>query len=244
MKTWKKLALLIVPAILILAIGIWRINVSRNQPPVVPPQKQERQLSQDEMVVPRKLFIDSLDSARALVGTPVWIQAGYELDYYPYTAHHVDFAHKSGVLPSIQQLNITNIVTQKVPANVPTRIARGNEQAFAVFTMPGDSREYATAIGTVQGSDTTFYCDNIFYYDDPHQMYKFWPADIWKAIDQHKPKAGMNELQASMALGVMQQSDSSDYGNRTVSYDAGGKHWAVTFENDKAVQIQQPTASS
>ncbi len=244
MKTWQKLALIAVPALLILGIGILYINHKRNEPAAVQPQKQERQLSQDEMVVPRKLFIDSLDSARALIGKPVWIQAGYELDYYPYTGHHVEFAHKSGVLPSIQQLNITNVVTQKVPANVPTRIARGTAQAFAVFTMPGDSKEYATAIGTIDGNDSTFYCDNVFYYDDPHQMYKFWPADIWKAIDQHQPKTGMNELQTSMALGVMQQSDSSDYGNRTVSYDTGGKHWAVTFENDKAVQIQQPSGSS
>jgi hypothetical protein len=243
MKTWKKLALIFVPAVLILAIGIWRIHVARNQPAVVP-HAQQRQLSEDQMVVPRKLFIDSLASARALIGKPLWIQAGYELDYYPYSDHRVDFAQKTGVLPGAQQLNITNIVTQKVPASVPTRIARGTAQAFAVFTMPGDAREYATAIGTIAGSDTAFYCDNIFYYDDPHQMYKFWPADIWKAIDAHQAKVGMNELQASMALGVMQQSDSSDYGNRTVTYDAGGKRWSVTFADDKATQIQQLPASS
>lgn len=244
MKTWQKLALIAVPALVILAIGIWHIHNVRNQPAAVPTAAPQRQLSQDEMVVPRKLFIDDLKSARALVGKPVWIQAGYELDYYPYVDHRVDFAHKAGVLPSIQRLDITDIVTQKVPASVPTRIARGTAQAFAVFTMPGDPKPYATAIGTLAGSDTAFYCDNIFYYDDPHQMYKFWPADIWQAIDRHQPKAGMNELQTSMALGVMQQSDSSDYGNRTVTYDAGGKHWAVTFENDKATEIQQPTTGS
>jgi hypothetical protein len=49
----------------------------------------------------------------------------------------------------------------------------------------------------------------------------------------------MTELETAMALGVMQQSDSSNYGNRTVEYDAGGKHWSVTFENDKATQIEQ-----
>ena len=244
MKIWQKLALIFVPALLILGIGILIIRHMRNQPAAVQPRNQERQLTEDQMVVPRKLFIDSLDSARALVGKPVWIQAGYELDYYPYAGHRVDFARKAGVLPSAQQLNITSIVTQKLPASVPTRIARGSAQAFAVFTMPGDSKEYATAIGSIAGSDTAFYCDNIFYYDDPHQMYKFWPADVWKAIDAHQPKAGMNELQTSMALGVMQQSDSSDYGNRTVTYDAGGKHWSVTFENDKATQVQQLPASS
>jgi hypothetical protein len=244
MKTWQKLALIFVPALIILGIGILIIHHLRNQPAAVQPHTQERQLTEDQMVVPRKLFIDSLASARVLIGKSVWIQAGYELDYYPYVDRRVDFAHKSGVLPSVQQLNITNIVTQKLPAGVPTRIARGSAQAFAVFTMPGDPKEYATAIGTIAGSDTAFYCDNIFYYDDPHQMYKFWPADIWKAIDAHHPIPGMNELQTSMALGVMQQSDSSDYGNRTVTWDAGGKHWSVTFENDKATQVRQLPASS
>lgn len=244
MKTWKKLALIFVPALLILGIGIWRIQVSRNRPAVVQPRNQVRQLSEDQMVVPRKLFIDSLASARALIGKPIWVQAGYELDYYPYAGHRVDFAHKAGVLPSVQQLDIRDIVTQRVPANVPTRIARGSAQAFAVFTMPGDAKEYATAIGTIAGSDTAFYCDNVFYYDDPHQMYRFWPVGIWKAIDAHQPKAGMNELQTSMAVGVMQQSDSSDYGNRTVTYDAGDKHWSVTFENDKATEVRQLPASS
>lgn len=244
MQTWKKIALIIVPALLILAIGIWRIQVARNRPVAVQPRYQERPLTQDEMVQPRKLYIDSVSSARDLIGKPVWIQAGYELDYYPYADHHVEFAHKAGVLPSVQRLDIRDIVTEKVPAGIPLRVPRGDKQAFAVFTMPGDSKEYATAIGTIQGNDSTWYCDNVFYYDDPHQMYKFWPADVWQAIDQHQPKAGMSELQVAMALGVMQQSDSSDYGNRTVYYDAGGKKWSVTYENDKATQVQQQNAAA
>jgi hypothetical protein len=41
-----------------------------------------------------------------------------------------------------------------------------------------------------------------------------------------------------MALGVIQQSDSSNYGNRTVHYDADGKQWNVSFQNDKATNVQ------
>ena len=238
MKTWQKLALIVVPAILIAAIGIWRIHVVRNRPGVPPPHSQERSLSDEEMVVPRKLYIDDLKSARDLIGKTVWIQAGYELGYYPFTAHHVDFVHTAGVLPSVQPMVIRDIVTQKVPAGAEDRIAHGDRQAFAVFTLPGDDKEYATAIGTIQGSDSTYYCDNIFYYDDPHQMYKFWPAADWQAIDAHTPRQGMSEMEVAMALGVIQRSDSSNYGNRTVTYDAGGKHWSVTFENNKAIEIQ------
>lgn len=243
MKPWQKIALIVLPAILILGIGIWRIQVARNRPVAVQPRNEERHLSDEQMVQPRKLYIDDLKSARDLIGKPIWVQAGYELEYYPYTAHHVDFAHKSGVLPSVQQLDIRDIVTQKFPAGLETRVPRGTNQAFAVFTMPGDPKEYATAIGTIQGNDSTYYCDNVFYYDDPHQMYKFWPSDIWQAVDQHQPKAGMTELEVAMALGVMQRSDSSNYGNRTVDYDAGGKHWKVTFENDKVTQVQQQKGS-
>lgn len=238
MKTWQKLALITVPAILIAAIGVWRINVARNQPAVAP-HPEETHLSDEQMVQPRKLFIDDLKSARDLIGKPVWVQAGYELDYFPYASRHVDFAHKVGVLPSVQRLDIRDIVVEKVPANVETRIARGTGQAFAVFTMPGDAKEYATAVGTMQGNDSTWYCDNVLYYDDPHQMYNFWPKDLWAAVDAHQPKPGMTELETAMALGVMQQSDSSDYGNRTVHYNAGPKRWAVTFANDKATDIQQ-----
>ncbi len=91
----------------------------------------------------------------------------------------------------------------------------------------------------MQGSDSTWYCDNVLYYDDPHQMYNFWPADLWKAVDAHQPKQGMTELETAMALGVMQQSNSSDLGNRTVYYNAGPKRWAVTFENDKATVVEE-----
>ena len=244
MKTWQKLALIVLPAILIAAIGIWRINVARNRPVIVPRAAQESHLSDEQMVQPRKLYIDDLKSAKDLISKPVWIQAGYELDYYPYAAHQVNFPQKAGVLPSVQRLDIRDIVLAKFPANLAARIPRGTQQAFAVFTMPGDAKEYATAIGTIQGTDSTYYCDTVFYYDDPHQMYNFWPADLWQAIDQHQPKQGMTELEAAMALGVMQQSDSSNYGNRTVNYDAGGKRWEVTFENDKATQIQQDASSA
>lgn len=240
MKTWQKVALVLGFPIVILAIGILIINHKRNEPVVAPPsQPPQRALSQDEMVQPRKLFIDDMKSARDLIGKPVWVQAGYEMDDFPYTAHHVDFAHKAGSLPGAERLDVKDVIAEKLPAGFVTRIPRGDKQVFVVFTTPGDDKQYAAAVGYIQGSDSTYYCDNVFYYDDPHTMYNFWPAPIWQAIDQHKAIAGMNELQAAMALGVMQQSDSSDYGNRTLEYDAGGTHWEVTFADDKATQVQQ-----
>ena len=246
MKTWQKLALVLLIPIAILAVGILWIQHKRNAEPVkVQPRYQERALTQDEMVQPRQLFIDDMKSARELIGKPVWVQAGYELEYFPYKGHRIDFAHKAGLLPGAQRLDLKDIITEKAPASdTETRIPRGDKQVFAVFTMPGDDKEYATAIGTIQGSDSTYYCDKIFYYDDPRTMYNFWPANIWQAIDQHKPVVGMNELQAAMAVGVIQQSDSSDVGNRTVYYQAGPTKWAVTFDHDKATHVEQVSSGA
>jgi hypothetical protein len=239
MKLWQKLVLFLVLPVLILGVGILIIQHQRNTPVVEKAQPQERPLTSDEIVQPRKLYIDDLKSAKDLIGKTIWVQAGYELDYFPYAAHRVDFAHKTGVLPAAEPLAVQEIVTEKAPAKMPTRVPLGDKQVFAVFKLPNDAKTYAVAIGYIQGSDSKYYCDDIFYYDDPHVMYKHWPADVWQAVDQHQVKPGMNELQTAMSLGVMQQSDSSDLGNRTVTYDAGGKKWSVTFLQDKATDIKQ-----
>lgn len=238
MKTWKIVGLITLLVLIVFAVRIYLIYRERHQP-IAQPTVAERPLTQDDVVQPRKMYIDSLESAKALDGKTVWVQSGYSLDYYPYSAHRIEFAHSSGVLPSAQALAIQDIVTEKAPADLATRVPKGDKQAFAVFKLPNDPKEYATAIGFIKGGDSTYFCDQIFYYDDPRQMYNYWGPKVWAAIDQHQPIAGMNELQTAMALGVIQQSESSDIGNRTVDYDAGGKKWSVTFEHDKATTIKQ-----
>lgn len=239
MKTWQKVGLLTLFVLVIFAVRIYFIYRERHEPMAVPTKVAQRPLTQDELVQPRKMYIDSLESAKALKGKTVWVQSGYSLDYYPYAGHKVAFAQLSGVLPSAEALAVQDITTEKAPASVATRVPKGDKQVFAVFKMRNSPDEYATAIGFVKGTDSTYYCDQIFYYDDPQQMYNFWGPKVWAAIDQHHPISGMNELQTAMALGVIQQSESSDIGDRTVDYDAGGKKWSVTFQHNKAVAIKQ-----
>ena len=237
MKSWQAIGLLTLVVLLIAGGRLLYVFHERNQPAVQAPQAPQRRLTEDDVVQPRKMYIASLKEAKDLAGKTVWVQAGYALDYYPYAAGRVEFSHPAGVLPAVQQLAIQKVITEKAPANLAARIPIGDKQVFAIFKMAGDPKDYATAIGTIKGTDETYYCDDIFYYDDPHQLYKHWPADVWQAVDQHHPKPGMNELQVAMALGTMQQSESSDYGNRTVTYDAGGKKWAVSFVKNKATTV-------
>lgn len=240
MKMWHKIGILTLLVLLIAGVRIYFVWRARNAPMVVQKKSyQEWVPTNDEIVPIRKMYIDDMKSAKTLVEKPVWIKAGFQFPYYPYTAHHVDFAHKVGLLPSIAKLEVKDVVQQAAPMEVQDQIPHGTKQILVIFEKENDPKQYALPVGYAKDTDLTFYCDEIFYYDDPHGMYKHWPSDIWQAVDAHQAKAGMNELQATMALGHMQQSNSSDLGNRTVHYNADGKQWIVTFAQDKATEVKQ-----
>jgi hypothetical protein len=246
MKPWHAITLMTLPVLLFAALWIWHTEKERNAPVKLPNVPEQRPITQDETVVPRKLFIDSLKSAQVLVGKPAWMQAGYQVEYFPAKGGHIDFAHQVGVLPPIQELDIKQVVAQSTPASFHPRIGRGDKNIFVLFTEPGKPDEYAAPFGTIGGpsvdaAGAAYYFDDLLFYDDPHKLYSFWPASVWKAIDNHKVIPGMNEMQATMSLGQIQNFGSSDYGNRTVGYDYGEhneKRASITFEHNKATEIK------
>jgi hypothetical protein len=107
-----------------------------------------------------------------------------------------------------------------------------------VFSLPGSTDLDATPIGVIQGSTEAYYCDTLFYYDNPHIIYDNWPKDVWAAIDAHQVKAGMSELETRMAIGQKMQTDGGAEGNRTVTYDQAGRKWTVTFLHNHATTIE------
>jgi hypothetical protein len=107
-----------------------------------------------------------------------------------------------------------------------------------VFTRPDDSKEYAAPVGYRQGKDYTFYTDEILFYDDPHELYKHWGPEIWKAVDAHQVVLGMNERQVELSLGQVSKSTSQTYGNRMVVFANLGKPMAVTFVNNKVTAFR------
>jgi hypothetical protein len=239
MKPWKVVVLLTLPTLLFAAWRIWSIYKERHEPVVMKQGPPERKLTQDDVVSVRKMYIDTLKSAKeGLNGHTVWMQAGYQLDYYPYRGHSPVFAKKMGPLPSIQELQIEDVVEVSTPANWVARIPRGEKNIFLIVRKPGDPAEYAVPVGVVEGADEKFYTDDLLYYDDPHKLYSHWPASVWQAIDQHQVIPGMSELQTMMSVGQVAQSGSQDYGNRTVTYTAGDRKVTVTFAGDKATQVQ------
>jgi hypothetical protein len=92
------------------------------------------------------------------------------------------------------------------------------------------------------GGDYKIYSDEIFFYQDPKELYKHWPADVWSAIDNHQVKPGMNELQADFAIGMGRPESSGD-SDKVVNYPNGGKPLTVIYRNGKAVEVKPGTPS-
>jgi hypothetical protein len=235
MKPWKAMVLMTLPVLLFAAWRIWSIYQERHEPVMVKQGPPERKITQDDLVIPRKMYIDDLKSAKELHGKTVWMQVGYQLDYYPYRDHSAVFRDKEGPLPTAQALNVADVVELATPANWLSRIPRGSKNIFLIFRKPGGPQEYAVPVGEVEGGNETFRLDDLLYYDDPHKLYSHWPSNVWQAIDQHQVKPGMSELQTMMAVGQVAQSDSSTYGNRTVTYTAGNRKIA----DDQATRVQE-----
>jgi len=193
--------------------------------------KQEVALNADYYVSAKKLHPYDLKSALELTKQPVWVKVGYSSTYYPYSParHKTDFAHEAGTLAPLQKLQIMNVDTE-LPPN-----SKGSTQVLALFELEG--KPYAVPIGAGVSGDYKIYSDEMFFLEDPHELYKHWPADVWKAIESHDIRKGMNELQTSFTLGLGVPQGSGDYGSRTLQYANGGKPVSVTFRGDKAVEI-------
>jgi hypothetical protein len=229
--------------ILVAAVGlrIGMIYRERNAPIKLPPAAETQKISDDDLVFLKKKRPDSMADIKALVGTKVWISAGGQLDYFPFVGHKVVYGKKAGTLLGAEELLIKDAVEQVAPKSATFRIPGGDRQVSLVFTLPPSkdpSMEYATPVGYRQAGTYTFYTDEIFFYDDPHELYKHWGPEIWKAVDAHQVILGMNERQVELALGQVSKSLSQDYGNRLVVFANLGKPMAVTFVNNKVTAFR------
>jgi len=191
----------------------------------------------DYYVAPKKLYPYDLKTARQLTKMPVWVKEGYRYTYYPYNplTKQVDFNHEAGLLLPIEQLAIKDVITA-----VPS--VGNRRQVMAVFEKEG--RSYAVPIGFEANEQFTIYSDEMFFIEEPHELYKHWPADVWQAVAQHKVKPGMNELQADFAIGMGVPDAGDTSYEKTVRYPNGGKPLVIVYHDGKAAEIKPGTPGS
>lgn len=192
----------------------------------------------DYYVTPKKLYPYDLKSAKQLTQQPEWVKEGYRYTYYNYdpATKRVEFAHDAGLLGPIEKLAISDVITAIPPGRSQKR------QVMAVFQKEGKS--YAVPIGYEGEGEYKIYSDEMFYIEDPHQLYKHWPQDIWQAVEQHQVKPGMNEIQAVFAVGMGVPDAGSSSDEKTVHYPNGGKPLVVVYHAGKAAEIKADTSGS
>lgn len=239
MKLFK---MILIPTLITLAIGggyLYSVWKHRQDPGVVGRVDPDQQRTLDDVAEVRRLSAAHFEDTLALQGTSVWIKNGYTLSYFPVSGGHPVFAKPAGVAASLAKLDIKKMIKVSVPDRVDDGMGHGTRQVMAIFTFSGKADQFAMPVGAIDGNNEFYYCDLIFFYDEPHGIYNYWPKDVWSAIDAHQVKPGMNELQTRLAIGQKIQADSDQEGNRTVTYDQGGKVWTVTFRHNQATQIKQ-----
>jgi hypothetical protein len=226
-------------AVLILAVGgeFLYLHHERNAPVVVKAPEREV-IGDDDLVFLKKKRPDSLKDVKELVGSTVWVSAGGQMEFYPYAGHAAQYGKSAGTLLGAEPIVIKDAVEQVAPKAATFRIPGGDKQVLLVFIKPGETKEYAVPVGYRQGTDYTFYTDEILFYDDPHELYKHWGPEIWKAVDAHQVILGMNERQVELALGQVSQSTSKAYGDRMVVFANMGKPMAVTFVKNKVTAFR------
>jgi hypothetical protein len=228
----QKIQIFLWVALIIAAIRLAWIFYERHEAAVQPKKSEAAPMDPDFYVHPAKLHPYDLKSAKQLTQQPVWVKVGYAYSYFPYNAatHHADLANEAGKLLPLQKLQIKNITTGSSPESP------GMRQVLATFEL--DGKPYAVPIGRETTGDFKFYSDDMFFIEDPHQLYKHWPADVWQAIDQHQVKPGMKEIQADFAIGIGLLVPGSDASDRTLNYPNGGKPITISYHNGKAVDIR------
>jgi hypothetical protein len=227
-KTTRIIQIVVLVAIVVAGINLY-LTLRERRSGLTVAKQPEVALDPDYYVTPKKLHPQDLKDAKELTRQPVWVRDGYRYAYYPY-AGHSDFEHPAGTLGPIEKLDIKDVVLDRTPGSP------AQKQVMAVFEREG--KRYAFPIGVNDNGDYKIYSDDILFIQDPRELYKHWSADVWKAIDNHEVKPGMNEIQAFFAIGVGSPEGTGMSNPRIVDFPDNGHPLRVTFTNGKATEIQ------
>jgi hypothetical protein len=228
-KVSKIIRIVLLVAIVAAAINFY-LTMRERRTGLVAPKKTEVALDPDYYVTPKKLHPQDLKDAKELTRQPVWVRDGYRYAYYPY-AGRSDYDHGAGTLGPLEKLEIKDVVLDRTPGSI------SQKQVMAIFEK--DGKRYAVPIGVDVSGDFKIYSDEMFFIQDPRELYKHWSAETWKAVEDHQVKPGMNELQATFAIGMGAPEGTGRENPRIVNFPNNGHPLKVTFTDGKATDIQQ-----
>ena len=156
-------------------------------------QPRTIELHEDLYVHPKRSYISSFETARKkLVGAPLWVKEGWRWVCEP----------GERLLEPIEKIT-------------PTRVFERGSQVWIAFERADGACEMAIA------SAGRFWVDDMFFIEEPRELFSHWPAEAWEKIEAHQVEPGMSEYQAAFALGVGIVREASNNGRfRVVEYSA------------------------
>jgi len=237
----KTFAICVVVAVIAIGGEVAYLHYERNKPMKTAKVEEKGPTNPDYLVFLKQKRPSTPADVKELTGQTLWVSAGAQMEYYPSSGHHAEYSKPAGTLLGAEPIVVKGVFEQKAPNDATFRIAGGDAQVLLAFTKPKSDdpkKEYAVPVGYREGKDYTFRMDDIFFYDDPHELYKHWGPQVWKAIDSHQVILGMSESQVQLALGQVSKSVSQETGNRLVVYSNLGHPMAVTFVKDKVTAFR------
>jgi hypothetical protein len=227
----KLLQVILLMGIVTAGLRLAYIAYQRHQANRASEQPKAAAFNPDDYVTPKRLHAYDLASAREITKLPAWVKEGYRYTYYPYDPgrHRADLRKPAGTLDPIEKVDFTDVVTQPTPGDP------GSKQVIAVFRK--GSGQFAVPVGIEQSGSFQINFDEMFFVQDPRQLYNHWPKEVWDAIAQHQVKPGMNEIQAVFAIGMGIPEPGTGTG-KTVNYPNGGNPVQITYKEGRAVVIK------
>ena len=175
-------------------------------------ERQESPLQADLYVHPSKTHISSYATAQKLVGMDLWIKEGWRWAAEP----------GERLLDPLEKVK-------------PTRVYQQEGELRIAFEKGGEPSWIAI------GAGGRVYVDEMFYIEDPKELYSHWTEEDWQRIENHEAWVGMSEFQAIFSLGYGQPVDVSP-GGKTRIVEFPGRPDAepvtITFRDGIASEVR------
>ena len=154
-----------------------------------------RKVDPDYLVVIPKFKVVDMADAQTLTGKILWVKGGYKAEFIGLDCKRQMLVDREkSRLPPMTEIQVCRIFER---TNAKSRI----DEVFLSVIQEG--HELAVRIGTFDDhlGIYRFDLDDLFYLQNPRQLYSHWTAETWFNVETHRIKPQMTYAQVALSLG-------------------------------------------